>query len=339
MSTCYADYSTAHEALEPHKGNKVVDLYAEYQTLKKLKGTYVDGYRGTPDKPGHLLSGRIHANFKPHGARTGRFSSSDPNLQNVPRPGTEWSTRVRALFRAPVGFKLLVADYAQIELRVLAHFLGMGALFEGFLAGVDAHTATAALLFGVDWADVTETMRQVAKGVNFAVVFGAGPDTVAAMAHVSVKQAREFMRIHQRMFPEIYRYKEHVIRVCRQMPEPYVETIIGRVRRLPEIRYRDPQVRALAERQAINSRVQGSAGDLIKLSMMRFHRSMPKNLGPESGLVLTVHDELVVQWPEDRVDEGVQLLHEAMCGAEIQKMLSVPLIADAKIVDTWAQAK
>lgn len=335
MTTCYADYSTAVEALEPHRGNTVVDLLLRYQTLEKIKGTYVDGYLGTPGKPGHLISGRIHADFVPHGARTGRFSSRNPNLQNVPRPGTEWSTKVRALFRAPAGYKLLVADYSQIELRVLAHFLGTGALFDGFHAGVDAHTATAALLFSVTWEDVTPHMRQVAKGVNFAVVFGAGPDTVAAQAGVTLTQARKFMAIHKRMFPEIYAYKDAVVRTCRQMSEPCVQTIIGRIRRLPEIHYRDPQVRSLAERRAVNSRVQGSAGDLIKLSMIRFQRTAP----PEIGLVLTVHDELVVQCPQDRVQEGVGLLHEAMCGPDIQQLLTVPLIADAKIVDTWAEAK
>ncbi|MFK0015781.1 DNA polymerase [Streptomyces sp. NPDC091027] len=336
--TTYRDYSTDAETLKEYPENEVCRILLEYAEVDKLLSTYVYGYLGKGDQPRRIFNGRIHPKFKQTGARTGRFSGSAPNLQNVPRPGTELGTKVRSLFVAPAGHKLLVADWGQIELRVLAHYLGEGALYEGFLAGVDAHTATAALIFGVSWDEVTKPMRQVAKGVNFAIVYSAGPETVAAMAGVSVAEAERIMVVHQQQFPEIYRFKESVIRTVRKRTTHDLTTLLGRKRRLPEIVSSKNWLRAKGERRAVNSLIQGSSADLIKLAMVRLHRSI-KDSGLPIKLSLTVHDELVVICPEDLVDVGSRMLQEAMIGDGIQGLVNVPLTADVVVCDRWSEAK
>lgn len=329
------DYSTSAEALEPYADHPVVQALEHYQDVEKLESTYVRAYLGDEEKPGALIGDRIYTDFVQYGTVSGRFSSRKPNLQNVPRPDNPLSKQVRGLFTAPAGCKLVVADYGQIELRVLAHYLGTGALFDGFHQGVDAHTATAALIFGVAWEDVTKEMRQVAKAINFAIVFGAGAAKVGAMAKISLKEANKFLALHERMFPEIYAFREAVIQTCRRRTPPYIKTLLGRMRRLPEIRYRNDELRSRAERQAVNSLIQGSAGDLIKLAMVRLHPTLPQ----DCHLVLTVHDELVVEAPESDAELCAQLMREAMLGDGIQKLLTVPLTSDVVICDSWADAK
>lgn len=330
-----ADYSTSSESLEGYQGVPVVAALLRYQEVDKLDSTYVRAYLGTEDKLGVLVNDRIHTDFVQYGTVTGRFSSRDPNLQNVPRPGTELATKVRALFTAPDGHRLVVADYGQIELRVLAHYLGRGALYDGFHEGIDAHTATAMLVFGVEIDGVTKAMRQVAKAINFAIVYGAGPAKVAAMAKITVAEAKRILQVHERQFPEIYQFKQAVIDTCRSREHPYVTTLLGRRRRLPEIRYRDPERRSLAERQAVNSLIQGSAGDLIKTAMVRLHPSLPDGV----HLVLTVHDELVTETPEHLVRETCDAVREAMLGPGIAQLLTVPLTSDVAVCRSWAEAK
>lgn len=330
-----SDYSTAKEALEPYADNPVVRALGVYQELEKLKTTYVDSYLGTEEKLGVLVGGRIHTDFVQYGTVTGRFSSRSPNLQNVPRPGEKLASQVRALFTAPDGCRLVVADYGQIELRVLAHYLGAGALYEGFLAGIDAHTATAMLVFGVPIDGVTKGMRQIAKAVNFAIVYGAGPAKVGAMAKIPVTDAKRILAVHQERFPEVYRFKAAVVQSCRERAEPHITTLLGRKRRLPAIRYRDPELRSLAERQAVNSLIQGSAGDLIKLAMVRLHPRLHGGM----RLVLTVHDELVTETPEALAPQCADIVREAMLGEGIQKYLSVPLTSDLVTCRSWAEAK
>jgi DNA polymerase-1 len=305
-------------------------------------------YLGDPedkDKPCRIFDGRIHADFVQYGTVTGRFSCREPNLQNIPRPDTELGKKIRGLFVAPPGYKLVVADYGQIELVVLAHFIGRGDLYKGFHNGVDPHSATAAALMGVDPQEFMRRVkegdrtcidfRQVAKGINFAVVYGAGPDKVASMAGITVKEAKRFMEMHQKMFPEIYRFKEEVIRVCRSRRPPHIRTLLGRKRRLPLILSQNNGLRMGAERQAVNSLIQGSAADLIKLAMIRLNAALPD----EMRLILSVHDELVTLCPEDRAEECAGLVREAMLGEGIQKLLRVPLSSDVKIVDRWSEAK
>jgi DNA polymerase-1 len=327
--------STDADALEYHRGNAVVDALLEHAGIYTLQSTYVHAYLGDGTKPGALINGRIHTDFVQYGTVTGRFSSREPNLQNIPRPDQPRSKKVRGLFTAAPGCKLIVGDYAQIELRILAHFVGRGALFEGFMQGVDAHVATAAALFKVGFEAVTKAMRQVAKGVNFAIVFGAGPDTVADMSGVSLKEAKRFMEIHERAFPEIYSFRERVLAACRSSVDHSTRTLLGRKRRVADIVSRVDGFRHRAERQAFNAKIQGSNGDLNKLAMIRAHERLPEG----AKLILTVHDELVVEAAEQVVREAEAALREAMLGEEIQKLLSVPLVSDLVVCDRWSEAK
>lgn len=331
------DYSTSASVLESYPTNLVARTILEYQEVNKLLGTYVKGYLGDEEegKPCRIFAGRIHADLVQYGTVTGRFSCREPNLQNIPRPDTELGKQIRGLFVAPPGHKLIVADYGQIEMVVLAHFAGKGRLFDGFWQGIDPHTATAAAVFNIPFEEVTKAMRQVAKGINFAVVYGAGPDKVASMAGITTKEAKQFLAVHQQLFPEIYRFKEQVLKVCRSRRPPHVKTLLGRYRRLPAIWSNNQSVRGEAERQAVNSLIQGSAADLIKLAMVREHSMLPEDM----KLILSVHDELVTIAPEERADECVDIVREAMLGEGVQKLVKVPLTSDVKVVDRWAEAK
>jgi DNA polymerase I-like protein with 3'-5' exonuclease and polymerase domains len=330
--------STDAATLERYPSNPVAKTLLAYQEVNKLLGTYVLGYLGDPDdpkKPCRIFDGKIHADFVQYGTVTGRFSCREPNLQNIPRPGTELGTKIRGLFIAPPGHKLVVADYSQVEMVLLAHFIGYGRLYEGLHAGLDPHTATAAGVFKVKPEDVTKEQRQAAKGINFAVVYGAGPDKVAAMAGVGVNEAKKFLKQHQEMFPEIYKFKDAVIKRCKGRKPPHITTLFGRRRRLPQIFAKDFSVSGYAERQAVNSLIQGSAADLIKFAMVRLHRSLPDDI----KLSLSVHDELVVVCPDGRTDIAVDLVREAMLGEGIASLIKTPLTSDVKVVERWSEAK
>lgn len=348
----YSSYSTKAEVLENYVGNPVVDAMLRYSDIHKLHSTYVLGYLGYEDeedpkksKPCQIFNGRIHADLVQYGTVTGRFSCREPNLQNIPRPDTPFGKKIRGIFIAPPGCRLVVADYGQIEMVILGHYIGHGALYEGLLAGMDPHSATAAGLHGIDLAEFTarkadgdpeiSKMRQVAKGINFAVVYGAGPEKVAAMAEISVKQANRFLDIHQSQFPEIYVFKESVLDTCRSRKPPYVKTLLGRKRRLPTILSRDWGTRGYAERQAVNSIIQGSAADIIKLAMIRLDVALEDDM----RLILSVHDELVVQTPESKAKRCADIVREAMTGDGISRLLKTPLGTDVKIVERWAEAK
>lgn len=363
------DYSTDAESLEEHADNLVVKELTEYAEVDKLLG-YLKKYLGDPAKgtSSIIFNGRIHATFRQYGTVTGRFSSSEPNLQNVPAHG-ENAQRFRSAFEAPDGWVLVVADYGQIELRVLAHYIGKGRLYQGFMAGVDAHTATAAAVYGVAFEDVTKEMRQVAKGLNFAIVYGAGAAKVAAMGGISLRQAKEFLKLHQELFPEIHAFTKRVVERCRSRADfPHIRTMSGQYRRLPEItlkgaraaarrtfngeKYNERQfesrvwaIQSRAERQAVNSLIQGSAAYIIKMAMIRADKAFEddwarhKNPGDRIQLILTVHDELMALAPAHRGEDAKRMLEEAMLGKEIQDLLRVPLESDANIGRTWADAK
>jgi DNA polymerase I-like protein with 3'-5' exonuclease and polymerase domains len=330
--------STDAEALEPYQGrNAVVDAILGYQDVAKLLSTYVEGYLGNPDegKPTQIFNGRIYPILKQYGTVTGRFSSSKPNVQNWPRPDTEFGKAIRDLVDPIPGFVLLVADYAQIEQRILAHFAGKGALWQGFWDGVDAHTATAAAVFGVAPEDVTKQMRQVAKAIAFAINYGAGAQKVADMSHTTLRRAKQILAEHEKQFPEVYAYKRKLLRTVRsRRPVPYLRTLLGRKRRLPDLLSHDHGRRAKAERQVVNSHIQGSNADMTKLALTRLH----KNLLPGMQILLTVHDEIAAMCPADVANEGAKILHDAMAGPEMQ-LLSVPVTTDVKICNRWSEAK
>lgn len=345
------DYSTDKDSLEDYD-NALVDVLLEYAEVSKLRSTYVRGYlgvEGDPDKPCLIFNGRIHTDLVQYGTVTGRFSSRAPNLQNIPRAATELGEKVRGLFRAPEGYKLIVSDYGQMELRILASMIGFGGLYDGFWAGIDAHTQTAALVFGVDIDNVEKWMRNAAKTLNFAIVYGAGPAKVAKMLGMSIPEAKILLANHRKAFPEIYAFKQTVISTARGRKIPHIRTIMGRVRRMWDLRghYGEDEWKIWrAERQLFNSLIQGSLGDIIKLAMVRMDKVLSedavKNPGREIQMVLSVHDELVILCPDDRVEEACAYLLEAMSGEEIQSLINVPLAMTREsigVASRWSEAK
>ncbi len=339
QKTGFYDWSTDAEALDTFVGNPVVDALLKYQEWAKLLNGYVIGYLGDPaakNKPCRIHDGKIFADFVQYGTKTGRFSAREPNLQNVGRPDTELGKLIRGAFVAGPGRKLIVADYEQIELVVLAHYLGQGKLFEGFMQGIDPHTMTAAGALGKDPEDVTKDERQkYGKSINFAVDYGAGDNKVASMMGCSVEQARKFLRRHEDEFPEIYGFKEYILDQCRNARPPHIRTLFGRKRRVPGILSSERGMRLYSERQAFNSLIQGGAADINKLAMVRLSDRMPGWM----QLHLVVHDEMVCSAPVELVDEGRSVLLDAMIGPGIGDILRVPLKSDSAIVDRWSEAK
>ncbi|MGW0060327.1 DNA polymerase [Streptosporangium sandarakinum] len=328
------DYSTDAESIKPYSDHPAIAAMLDYQRDEKLKGTYVDGLLHPEEDDCLIINGRIHARFNPMGARTGRWTSSGPNEQNIPVRTADGKV-IRSAWRAEPGYQQIIADYGQIELVLLAHFIGSGALYEGFHQHIDPHTMTAALVFRVAVDKVAPWMRSVAKGLNFAIVYGAGPDTVAKMAGISVTDARKHMKAHRAEFPEVYAYKTHVIETARKQRIPHTTTLLGRMRRLPDLRSADDERRSAAERQIFNSKIQGSGADLIKLAMVRWWRNHPEGV----HLVRTVHDEVGLHCPIPLIEEAKAALVDAMVGPDIQNMLAVPVTVDINIVTRWSDAK
>lgn len=339
--------STAKAALEVHAAHPFVETYQQLQEVDKVHGTYLKSYLGGETekqvngkttievRPSILVDGKLHANFKQFGTVTGRFSCSEPNLQNIPRPGTELGTQVRGLFVPPPRHVLVVADYSQIEYVVMGHFSRDPVLVRAFETGVDLHQLVASMVFSIDIEDVTKPQRTTAKNTNFAVAYGAGEDKVAAMSKISMEEAVVFKRKHKKMLPKLYRWTDSVIQECKRSRPPHIETLLGRKRRLPLIHSQNWSQRSEAERQAVNSKVQGSAADIIKLAMVRLHRLCDE----EMRLSLSVHDELVLVVPEERAEDGQAAMREAMLGPGIQSLMTLPMNIDMKVVDRWSDAK
>ena len=336
-------YSTDDEVLRGFPKNALAREILAYQEISKVLGTYILGYLGDKEdpekKPCRIYSDRIHADFVQYGTVTGRFSCREPNLQNIPRPSSDLGRIIRGLWLAEPGHKLVVADFGQIELVVLAHYLGEGKLYDGFWAGIDPHRITAAGVLNKRPEDVTGNERQYfGKTLGFATVYGAGIDKIASMAQVSEKRAREILKEHRRQFPEIYSYREFLLDQCRTAePYPHIRTMSGRMRRLPEINSRDKGRRMSAERQCFNSLIQGSAADIQKLAMIYAHTD--PLMGDTIKMLMTVHDEIVLSAPEESTGLAVDILTEAMTGKRLQSLVTVPLSADVKIVNRWSEAK
>jgi DNA polymerase I-like protein with 3'-5' exonuclease and polymerase domains len=332
-----ADYSVSAEALEPYRDkDPLVTALLEYADYNKLLSTYVIPYLGgdvekivagktkTETKESILINGRIHGDFIQIGAETGRFSSRNPNLQNVPAPHTAHGKAIRNLFVAPPGHKLVVADYSQIEPRVIASFSEDPIMMDNYINGKDIYT-TVGDTMGVD--------RKAGKVLVLAMAYGVGPDKIASQIGCTKTEARDLLDRFASEFSSISKYRAKVIGSTKMAkPVPCVKTITGRRRYLPEIMSRDNSFRAGAERQAFNTKIQGSAADIIKIAMVRAHTMIPK----ESKIILTVHDELVLTTPAEMAEETAEKLREAM---ENIQVLKVPLVADVKIVDRWGEAK
>lgn len=320
-------WSTNADVLEELRYlHPVVDEVLRYRTVAKLKSTYCDGLLKViaPD-------GRIHSNFNQTETRTGRISSTEPNLQNIP-VRTPIGRELRKFFAAESGV-LVDADYSQIELRVLAHVANDGAMREDFLAGRDIHSSTAARVFGMPQEMVTGEMRRRAKAVNFGIVYGIGAFSLSKDIGVSVKEAGDYIKEYLKNYSGVDSYMQQVSADAKE--KGYVETIFGRRRYLPELRSTNFNMRAFGERVARNMPIQGAAADIIKIAMIRVcNRLERENL--QAKLILQVHDELIVECPEEEAEQVKQLLTEEM---EQAVALSVPMVADAHAGKTWYDAK
>ena len=321
-------YSTNAEVLEGLRGkHPIIDLILEYRKLSKLKSTYVEGLLKVvcPD-------GRVRSTFQQTETRTGRISSTEPNLQNIPVRTPEGSV-LRKFFQARPGWKLVDADYSQIELRVLAHMAEDAQMIAAFQRGEDIHTRTAAQVMGLPEEMVTPQLRSQAKAVNFGIVYGIGAFSLSQDIGVTVSEADQYIKNYLNTYSGVKAYMDRTIQFAKE--HGYVKTLFGRRRYLPELTASNKVTRAFGERVAMNTPIQGTAADIIKIAMVRvFQRLEQEKL--RARLILQVHDELLVEAPEEEVEQVKTLLKEEMEGA-IQ--LKVPLVAEAKVGDNWLAAK
>jgi DNA polymerase-1 len=309
-------------------GHPVPKLLLEYRELQKLRSTYVDVL---PAKV-HPVTGRIHTSFNQVGAATGRLSSVEPNLQNIP-VRTPRGEEIRRGFVPAPGWKFVVADYSQIELRLMAHLSEDPAFIAAFLAGEDIHRQTASIIFGIAVADVTPDMRSRAKTINFATIYGQGAFALSRRLAIPLEEAKAFIGQYFQRFAGVRTFLDRQVALARE--QGYVETLFGRRRYIPEVRDRNFNMRAFGERQAQNAPLQGSAADLIKLAMVRLHRAL-RDGGLAAHLLLQVHDELVLEAPREEVARVSALVRSCMEGAA---QLKVPLVVDVGVGDNWLDAK
>lgn len=305
---------------------KMVNYILEYRTLSKLKSTYIDALPELIEPK----TGRIHTSFNQTVTTTGRLSSSDPNLQNIPVRG-DLGKEIRKAFIAEEGKWLVAGDYSQIDLRVLAHLSQDPALLATFRAGKDVHSATASQLFHVAQDKVTPDMRRLAKTVNFGVIYGMSDYGLEQATELSRQQAHDFIQDYFTRFPGVKQYLEETKQIARE--KGYVQTILGRRRYIPEINSPNRQVREAAERMAINMPVQGTSADIIKIAMVRLCRDMNEKQ-IKSKMLLQVHDELIFEVPEDEVEVMWKMIPDIMSTACI---LSVPLKVDMKKGHNWGE--
>ena len=320
-------YSTNAEVLEKLRGqHPIIEEILEYRQLTKLKSTYVDGLSKViaPD-------GRIHTSFQNTVTATGRLSSVEPNLQNIP-VRTELGAQLRKMFVAGPGKVLVDADYSQIELRLLAHIAQDEAMIEGFKSGEDIHTITASQVFGVPAEEVTPLMRRSAKAVNFGIVYGISSFSLSQDIGVTVAQAKEYMEKYFGHYAGVRAYMSDIVVKARE--DGYVSTLMGRRRWVPELKSSNFNTRSFGERVALNAPIQGTAADIMKLAMIRV-RDRLKAEGLEGKLVLQVHDELIVECPEHEAEQICALVQEEMDGVAA---LSVPLLAETQAGKAWSDA-
>ncbi|HEX2716989.1 MAG TPA: DNA polymerase I, partial [Gemmatimonadaceae bacterium] len=320
------DASVLQELAE--EGHALPSLLMEYRELSKLEGTYIDALPAMVNPE----TRRIHTSFSQTVAATGRLSSSDPNLQNIPIR-RELGRDIRRGFIPRAGWTLASADYSQVELRLLAHLSHDPAFVQAFKSGGDIHRQTAALIFDIPLDDVTSAMRGRAKTINFATIYGQGAHALSRQLGISFAEAREFIARYFERFQGIRKYLDSMVELARQ--QGYVQTIFGRRRYIPEVRDRNFNVRAFGERAAANSPIQGSAADLIKLAMIRIHRAL-RERRLQSTMLLQVHDELVFEAPPEELETLKSMVTEEM---EHAAELSVPLVVDIGTGANWLETK
>lgn len=321
-------YSTSAEVLEKLKDkHPIIPAVMDYRMLSKLKSTYADGLIKEIRE-----DGRIHTTFQNLVTATGRLSSTEPNLQNIP-VRTDLGAEIRKMFVPKEGCVLVDADYSQIELRVLAHIARDKTMQEAFCSGADIHTATAAQVFGVPAEEVTPLQRRHAKAVNFGIVYGISEFSLAEDIGVSRYEAREYIDSYLNNYRGVRSYMKQVVADARETG--YTETLYGRRRYIPELTSNNFNIRSGAERIALNTPIQGTAADIIKLAMIRVEKALNESF-PEAKLLLQVHDELIVECPEEMAEEVAALVSREM---ETVANLHVPLTAEAKYGKSWYEAK
>ena len=320
--------STNAEVLDNLRGtHPIIDEILNFGTLAKLKSTYIDGLQNLIDPQTH----RVHTHFNQTVTATGRLSSSDPNLQNIPIR-TEEGRKIRALFEPGEGYDfLLSADYSQIELRLLAHMSDDENLIAAFNSGEDIHARTAAEVFGVNVNEVTPDLRRKAKAVNFGIIYGISDYGLSRDLRTTRHEAGEYISLYFERYPKVKNFLDATIEQARELG--YVTTMFGRRRQLPAIKNSNFHLRGLAERMAMNTPIQGSAADIIKLAMIRAERNLAHL---KSRLILQVHDELVIETVESELDEVAKIVRDAM---ENVVALKVPLIVDVHYGKNWTEAK
>jgi DNA polymerase-1 len=320
-------YSTGAAVLEELRGvHPVIEFILDYRQLSKLKSTYIDALPSLINPK----TKRVHTSFNQTRTATGRLSSSEPNLQNIPVRG-ELGKEVRQAFIAPAGSYLLAADYSQIDLRCLAHLSQDKSLVDAFRRDEDIHAATAAQVFGVKPQAVTTDMRRVAKTVNFGVIYGMSDYGLEQATGLSREEAAQFIIAYFEKYPGVKKYLESTKEKARK--SGYVQTILGRRRSIPEINSSNRQVREAAERMAINMPVQGTSADIIKVAMINLDREIAKRR-LASKMLLQVHDELIFEVPQVELEEMRRLAPEIMSTA---LKLSVPLKVDIKAGKNWSE--
>ena len=322
-------YSTSAEILEGLRWDapELIEPLLRYRQLAKLNGTYVEGLLPLVDS-----QGRVHSTFDQVATATGRISSSEPNLQNIPVRSEE-GREIRQAFLPREGWVLLDADYSQIELRLMAHFSGDAALLEAFRNGEDIHTRTASEIFDVPVEWVTPELRSRAKAVNFGLIYGISGFGLSRNTGVSRREAAEFIEKYFEKYPGVKRFMDESASEGRR--RGYAQTMMGRRRYLPELQSPKAPIREFGKRAAMNTPVQGTAADIIKLAMVRTDRALRK-AGMQSRLILQVHDELLLECPPEEAEQAAEILREAMEGAV---KLQVPLVADVHRGKNWAEAK
>ena len=322
-------YATNADVLEKLRDkHPIVNFIMEYRQLAKLKNTYCDGLRAVVNPNTH----RIHSVFTQTVTVTGRLSSTEPNLQNIPTR-TELGREIRKMFVAKDGYVLVDADYSQIELRVLAHIANDETMINAFRNNEDIHAVTASQVLGIPLEDVTKEQRSSAKAVNFGIVYGIGEFSLAQDLHISVKEAKAYIESYLEKYHGVRNYMESIKEQAKK--DGYVKTMLNRIRYIPELKSPNYNIRQFGERVALNTPIQGTAADIIKLAMVRVDNRLI-NEGLKSKLILQVHDELIVEAHKDEVDKVKQILSEEMQNA---MELNVPLKVDMSTGHSWYDAK
>jgi DNA polymerase I len=328
ISKTKTGFSTAFDELEKIKNeHEIIPLIQEYRELTKLESTYVSSLPELVNEK----TGRLHASFNQTVTATGRLSSSDPNLQNIP-VRTELGQSIRRAFVAENGCKIVALDYSQIELRLAAHLSGDKRMIETFEKGKDVHTATAAEINGVSIEEVTKEMRREAKAINFGILYGQGPYGLSQTADIPFARAKEFIEKYFVIYKDIKKYTEDMVEFARE--HGYVETMLGRRRYLPEIDSQVPAVRSGAERMAVNTPLQGTNADMIKKSMILIDKLIAEKYSESVKMIIQVHDELVFEIREDKVHEAAGRIQDIM--RDILP-LKVPVIVDVEIGENWGE--